>query len=139
MATRPAAIDAGLLPLLRCGMIELEHGDPWLVMAEGPTVEPSTQDHVLTAAIAHEMLKGIFRISTPDNDEGTDWPDFGKQRAPEEPAEWSYTQDRIQWRAEQPDCGSILKDSRVIVHEVVCPMGSCKLSGFTRFHFVPPD
>jgi hypothetical protein len=71
-------------------MIELEHGDPWLAVTESPTVEPGPQDHVLAAAIVYEMLKGIFRVSTPDNDEGTDWPDLGEKGPPEEPAEWSY-------------------------------------------------
>jgi len=69
-------------------MIELEHGDPWLVVTEGPTVETSTQDHVLAATIAYGTLKGIFRVATPDNDEDADWPDLGEKGPPEEPAEW---------------------------------------------------
>ena len=63
--------------MLRFGTIELEHGDPWLVVAEGPTVEPGTQDHVLAAAIVYEILKSIFCVSAPDNDKGADWPDLG--------------------------------------------------------------
>jgi hypothetical protein len=67
-------------------MIELEHGDPWLVVAQSPTVEPSTQDHVLPAASADGKLEGIFCISTPNNDQDADRPDPGEKRPPKEPA-----------------------------------------------------
>ena len=120
-------------------MIELEHGDLRLGMPQGPTVEASTQDHVLVTAMVDTILKGIFRVSTPNNDQGTDGPDLGDERPPEKPAEWRYTQYRTQRRSKQPYGGSILKDSRTIVHEMICPVRGCELSRFTGFHLVPPD
>jgi hypothetical protein len=32
-------------------MIELENGDPWPTVTEGPTVEASTEYYILTATI----------------------------------------------------------------------------------------
>jgi len=96
-------------------MIELEHSDLCVLVAERPAVEPSAQDHVLAAAVAGGKLKGVLRISTPDNDEDADRPDLGKKRPPKEPTEWGDAKDNAKWRAQQPSCGSILKDGRTIV------------------------
>jgi hypothetical protein len=55
-------------------------------VAKSPTVEASTKDYILVAAITYEALKGIFCKSTPDNNEDAYWPNFGDERPPEEPA-----------------------------------------------------
>jgi hypothetical protein len=96
-------------------MIELEHGDLCLVVTEGPAVEPSAQDHILAAAVADGKLKGVFRVSTPDNDEDADRADFGEKRLPEEPTECGDAKYHAKRRAQQPPCGGILKDGRTIV------------------------
>ena len=63
-------------------MIKLEYRNPRLAAAEGPTVEASTQNHILAATVTQGILKDIFRITTPDNDKDADRPDLGEKRPP---------------------------------------------------------
>jgi hypothetical protein len=127
-------LDARILPLLRRRVIELKHGDSWLVVAERPTVKAGTQDDILAAAERDGMLKLVFDESASNNDECADRPNLSKKGAPEEPAERRSAQDCAEGRPQQPAGCDILQDDGAVVHEVVGPVGGCKLSGLASFH-----
>jgi hypothetical protein len=84
-------------------MIQFEDADLWRLVTKRPAIEPGPQNHVLPAAVGDGTLKGVFGVSTSDNDENTDRADFSQKAIPEEPTQRGHAKNHTQRWFEQPD------------------------------------